>query len=249
MARFILVHGAWHGAWCWSRLETLLQRQGHSAEAIDLPGVGEAAAALGGIGLADCARAIVEAIGNEPVWLVGHSLGGAAIAAAAAMRPDRVEALVYVAASAPLAGESHLQALGLGPAGAAVPKMIVDAERGVAALSRSDRIAAFYSACPDGLAGWAADRCATWQALGPAAEPLPRDPPADLARFYVQCARDETIPLETQAAMSARLALAGCATLDTDHSPFLSNPAALAEAIAEFEGSLSATRRARSSPG
>lgn len=238
MARFLLVHGAWHGAWCWSRLQEWLQRQGHAVETIDLPGVGEAPDALGVVGLDDCARAIAAAIGDEPAWLVGHSLGGAAITAAAAMRPEGVKALVYVAASAPLVDESHLQALGLGPAGAAVPRMIVDAERGVAALSRQDRIQAFYTRCPDDLAAWAADRCATWQALGPAVDPIPRDPPTSIARFYVQCAGDETIPLETQAAMCARLTLAGCAVLDTDHSPFLSDPSALAGALAEFARSL-----------
>lgn len=237
MARFLLVHGAWHGAWCWSRLGDLLERQGHVVEAVDLPGVGEAPDALGAVGLDDCARTITAAMGADPVWLVGHSLGGAAITAAAAMRPQGVEALVYVAASAPLAGETHLQALDLGPAGRAVPRMIIDAERGVAALNREDRIAAFYTRCPADLAAWAADHCATWQALGPAVDPLPCDPPAAIARFYVQSAGDETIPLETQAAMCARLTLAGRALLDAGHSPFLSAPDALAEVLAEFERS------------
>lgn len=237
MARFLLVHGAWHGAWCWSRLADLLERQGHAVEAIDLPGVGEAPDGLGAVGLDDCARAITAAIGADPVWLVGHSLGGAAITAAAAMRPQGIAALVYVAASAPLAGEAHLQALGLGPAGRAVPRMIVDAEQGVAALDREDRVLSFYTRCPADLAAWAADRCATWQALGPAVDPLLRDAPAEIARFYVQCAGDETIPLETQSAMSARLTLAGRAVLDADHSPFLSAPAALAEVLAGFERS------------
>lgn len=235
MARFLLVHGAWHGAWCWSRLGEHLQRGGHAVEAIDLPGVSEAHDAIGLVSLEDCARAITAVMGAGPVWLVGHSLGGAAMTAAAAMRPESVEALVYVAASVPLAGEAHLQALGLGPAGRAVPRMIVDAERSVAALDRAERLAAFYNVCPPDLAAWAADSCATWQALGPAVDPLPLDPPAEIARFYVQCRRDETIPLQTQAAMCARLAWTGLATLDTDHSPFLSDPFALAEVLAGFE--------------
>lgn len=234
MARFLLVHGAWHGAWCWSRLSEILQRRGHEVEAIDLPGVGEAPERVGVVSLDDCARAIVAAAGSQPAWLVGHSLGGAAITAAAAMRPELFQALVYVAASAPLAGETHLQTLSLGPPGRAVPRMAIDAERKVAGLERQDRLAAFYNRCSPSVAQEAVAAGATWQALGPAVDPLRADPPAEMARFYVRCSRDETIPLETQAAMCGRLAWADTATLDTDHSPFLSDPEGLATTLDRF---------------
>ena len=41
MSRFVLVHGAWHGAWCWEKVVPLLAARGHAARAIDLPGHGD----------------------------------------------------------------------------------------------------------------------------------------------------------------------------------------------------------------
>ena len=56
MATFILVHGAWHGAWCWRRIEPLLRARGHQVLAPDLPGHGDDPAAVGGQSLDDYAK-------------------------------------------------------------------------------------------------------------------------------------------------------------------------------------------------
>lgn len=233
MARFLLIHGAWHGAWCWARITKALQDRGHAVDAIDLPGVGEVAEALGEVTLEDCARAILSAI-SEPVWLVGHSLGGAAITAAAAMRPEAILGLIYVAASAPVAGESHLQALALGPAGNATPHMILDTALNVAGLGRSARLSAFYDRCAPADAEAAIAAGATWQSLRPATDVLAADPPQAMRRFYVQCDADRTIPRQTQETLAARVGCRQIIRLDADHSPFLSDPVGLAAALASF---------------
>src|SRR5215831_3503077 len=99
MARFVLVHGAWPGAWCWREVTPRMAARGHEAVAIDLPGHGEDHAPPEAVTLQDYADRIIEAVRakeDNPI-LVGHSSGGF-IGPAAEMAPDPIRALVYIAA-------------------------------------------------------------------------------------------------------------------------------------------------------
>src|SRR5262245_16608712 len=99
--RFILVHGGYHGAWCWEHLTPELERLGHSAVAVDLPGCGERLAEAATH--ASWRGALREVIDDGDV-LVGHSMGGFAISLAADEVPDRVARLVYLSAAVPVEG-------------------------------------------------------------------------------------------------------------------------------------------------
>ena len=96
MASFLLIHGSWHGAWCWERLLPPLRARGHTARAVDLPGHGEDRTPAWRIGLGSYARRIVDAAGalEVPPILVGHSMGGMAITQAAADAPTAFAGLV-----------------------------------------------------------------------------------------------------------------------------------------------------------
>ncbi|MEO8134932.1 MAG: alpha/beta hydrolase [Betaproteobacteria bacterium] len=112
--QFVLVHGAWHGAWCWSRVLPLLRAQGHVAHAAMLTGTGERAHLLRpGIHLAthvDDVVALIRCEELDDVVLVGHSYGGVVITGVADVltrtRPGPLHHLVYLDASAPRSGES-----------------------------------------------------------------------------------------------------------------------------------------------
>ena len=108
MATFVLVHGAFHGAWCWTKLVPELERRGHRAVAFDLPGSGEDKTPIEQVTLDGYIVRVSEVILRqpEPVILVGHSLGGISITAAAEHMPDRVRKLVYLCAFILRDGES-----------------------------------------------------------------------------------------------------------------------------------------------
>ena len=110
MADFVLVHGAWHGAWCWSRVLPGLWRAAHRAFAVTLTGVGERAHLYSpAITLHTHIQDVVNTIHAEEldnVFLVGHSYGGIVITGVADALSDRIAHMVYVDAVTPHPGES-----------------------------------------------------------------------------------------------------------------------------------------------
>ena len=110
MADYVLVPGAWHGAWCWKKLLPGLWQAGHRAFPVCLSGVGERAHQPSrDIRLkthADDVAAVIEAEDLQGAILVGHSYAGMVITAVADRLPQRIGRLVYLDAVVPLPGES-----------------------------------------------------------------------------------------------------------------------------------------------
>lgn len=111
---YVLVHGAWHGAWCWRRVLPLLRAARHEAHAVTLSGVGDRAHLLPGVTGLDThiqdVLALIEAEELTSVALVGHSYGGMVITGVAdallSRAQQRLHSLVYVDAVVPHSGES-----------------------------------------------------------------------------------------------------------------------------------------------
>jgi pimeloyl-ACP methyl ester carboxylesterase len=110
MANFVLVHGAWHGAWCWRHVTESLIRAGHRAHAVTLTGLGERAHLLSPlITLETHITDVIQAIEAEEmaeVVLAVHSYAGMLGTAVADRMPGRLAHLVYVDAVVPRPGES-----------------------------------------------------------------------------------------------------------------------------------------------
>jgi pimeloyl-ACP methyl ester carboxylesterase len=110
MANFVLVHGAWHGAWCWQRVVARLAAQGHRVHAVTLTGVGERVHLMSPLitletHIADVANTIAfEEL--QDVVLAVHSYAGMIGTAIADRMPQRLRHLVYVDAVVPKPGES-----------------------------------------------------------------------------------------------------------------------------------------------
>ncbi|ORB56331.1 hypothetical protein BST43_14485 [Mycobacteroides saopaulense] len=100
MTTYVLVHGAFHGGWCWERLTPVLEAAGHNVYAPSLTGLGERASELGPqVGLDVHVNDIVGLITDEDltdVVLVGHSYAGIVVTAVADQIPSRIGLLVYL---------------------------------------------------------------------------------------------------------------------------------------------------------
>lgn len=232
MARFMLVHGAWHGAWCWATTEAELRRRGHETVAFDLPGHGAEAHRGGAVTMDDYVHRVVQALdaADGPVVLVGHSMGGMPVSAAADQRPDKVARLVYLCAFAPRDGESLMAIEGRNPRSTIPPALVVDAPAGVATIPE-DRLKELFYGAVEGDISAIAGRL-TPQPLAPFEGAVTLGAGyAGVPRSYVACLDDGAISIELQRDMIAAAGIDHVIEMDTDHSPFLSDVPGLADAL------------------
>ncbi len=94
---FVLIHGAWHGGWCWEGVIKALEEAGHTAEAPTLPGQNPGDD-RSQVTLASCVEKIVETLKRQPrpVVLVGHSSAGFLLQSAAPQAPEKIERLIFL---------------------------------------------------------------------------------------------------------------------------------------------------------
>jgi pimeloyl-ACP methyl ester carboxylesterase len=234
MATFILLHGAWHGAWCWERVEPLLKAQGHQVLTPDLPGTGSDAAPHEQVTLQSWVAFLVGIIEkqSEQVVLVGHSRAGIVITQVAEHCPELIKGLVYVAAFLPQNQES-LVSIYL-PYFASKGLVLnfhprVSADGLSSTVRYSDIGNIFYNTTPE---GWA-ERAASLVGLESIVThetpvSITKDHYGKVPRVYIECLQDRVIPIDLQRKMVSKMPCQAVFTMDTDHSPFYSVPDLLA---------------------
>ena len=272
MRSVILVHGFWHGSWCWSPVSELLAARSIPSVAVDLAGHGlrssspasrwarpfDSAAFATEIApsaevtATSAAAVLVEQIrrigGGEQCVVVAHSMGGVVATAAAEQAPELFAHLMYVAAFAPISGLAAADYLATPDGeGTLVPGLLVADPAVVGALRidagdpvrQAEIRETFYQdvdlataaaatglLTPDGPAGVTGERFAvTPERYGA------------VPHSYVVCAKDNAVPVRLQRRFVREMdeISAGptrVTELDSSHSPFLSCPADLVEAVA-----------------
>jgi pimeloyl-ACP methyl ester carboxylesterase len=227
MAAVVLVHGAWHGAWCWDRVVPGLAGQGIRTVAIDLPGHGADSGPLVDLhGDAARVREVLDDVG-EPVVLVGHSYGGAVITEAG--EHPMVDHLVYISAFALDADESCISAAVSGSEAVGIswegrPNLaegFVSGPDETITLDPTIAAACLYNDCDDVSIAWALLR------LGPHPLANLQQEPTEVAwrtkpSTYVVCTEDLVIHPDLQRVLTRRCT--SSAEWPTSHSPFLSRP-------------------------
>jgi pimeloyl-ACP methyl ester carboxylesterase len=241
MATILLVHGAWHGSWCWAKIVSLLQRDGFNAVTLDLPGRAGDVTAIENLTLERYAQAVchVARVQKEPVVVVGHSLGGVVITQAAEYEPQRFAKLVYLCAFLPQNGQS-LRTLAQTEAGLVMPNVRPDTPKGYFSFREDAPLREiFYHDCSEEDARRAAMMLVP-EPMAPSATPVSVTEQrfGRVPRAYIECRQDRAIPPSLQRKMNEAVPCREMFSLDTSHSPFLSAPRELAQMIAAVsEGS------------
>lgn len=239
MAEFLLIHGSCHGAWCWHRVIPALAVLGHQAQAIDLPGHGRDRTPAEAVTLDSYAEAIQSALAG-PTIVVGHSMAGYPITAAAERDPARIRALVYLCAYAPVDGLSLADMRRAGPRQPLAPAIRVDAGRVTFSFDPAMADDLFYHDC-DAEARALAALCLCPQPILPQETPLRLTARSQsLPRHYIRCTEDRAIPPEYQEVMAAGFDPGCVTTLPASHSPFFAMPAALAARLDQIARALPA---------
>jgi pimeloyl-ACP methyl ester carboxylesterase len=236
LARFVLVHGAFAGGWCWDAVIEPLEAAGHSVSAPDLPGSGDDHTPVDAVTLSLYADHVCAELARtaEPAILVGHSMGGVVITQAAARCRERVSLLVYVAAFLPRDGQSLIDLTRL-PEGAedqVQANLTIEGDPPVGALSERAQAHALFNCATNRQLRWALERTRP-QPLAPFLAPVELDgrDVAATERVYIRCTKDHAIPPALQARMVAERPCVELHEIDTDHSPFISRPAELARLL------------------
>jgi pimeloyl-ACP methyl ester carboxylesterase len=234
MATFVLVHGAWHGGWCWYKLVTRLEARGHRVLAPDLPGHGVDRSLARAATYSDYVSRITDILDAEsdPVVLVGHSMGGAIVTGAAEALPEKVQQLVYLCAFLAPSGLSMFEGAAAGRSAAAAE--IVPAADGQSTLFKPDALRSFlYADCPDEDIALAR-LCLAPQSIEPMTAPIVWTPEraGRIPRTYIACSEDRIKGgIEEQRAAIEQLPGTEFIALNASHSPFFSIPDELADTL------------------
>ena len=223
-ATFVLVHGAWLGGWCWHGVADTLRAEGHVVHTPTLTGCSEAAQERPpGVDLSthlNDVSCLVDDQDLQGVRLVGHSYAGAVVRGVAALRPERLAAVVYLDAFTPGPGESVLDLAAWADAARQVAQGQGDGWR--------------MPPPPPALLGLAADDPAlarlTAFPMAAFAQPQPAIESPGVPRAYVRCAAN---PDPTLKAIAARAQTAGWTyrEIAAPHCAMLTHPTAVAAVL------------------
>ncbi|MBO9465505.1 alpha/beta fold hydrolase [Tropicibacter sp. R15_0] len=226
MARFVLIHGSCHGAWCWRDVIPELHALGHEAKAIDLPSHGADTTPAADVTLDLYARAILAAL-DAPSIVVGHSMAGFPISRAAELDPSHITRLVYLCSYIPWPGLGLADQRRKAPRQPLAEAFQVAPDRITMGFDPSMAQDKFYHDCPEAVEYALQNLCP--QPI------LPQETPAELganyasvARSYITCDDDQAIPPEFQHEMATALPESDRYSLPSSHSPFFSMPDRLA---------------------
>lgn len=234
---YVLVHGAFMGAWGWDDTAQALKDQGAQVRVVELPAHGQDQTAVSGATLdayVDAVGAAVDAAGGK-VTLVGHSMAGMVISQYAERNPTKVSRLVYLAAYLPKNDQS-LTDLAYTDSGSHLgPALEINGQAGTGHLPSAQLQDIFCADCTSA-------QVTTIQAkyrdepLAPMGTKVQLTEAAfgKVPKFYVFTTQDNAVSYGLQQSMTAGVTLAGSATLESSHSPFLSKNADLVKALQGF---------------
>jgi pimeloyl-ACP methyl ester carboxylesterase len=232
----ILVHGAYHTGKCWDLVVPQLGERGIEAYPITLSGHRGTSKIPSEVTMQDYGDDVIsvaERIGR-PCLLLGHSMGGKVISAAGERRPELFSALIFLTAFVMRYGPSpESPAALITPAIAEAMANVQHLGDGSVLFPEDRANDIFYNTCTPEAQAFAHTRLSP-QPLAAMYEPIETSKArlGSIPKHYIECLQDNAVTVEGQRVQQTLIEFRSVHTLDTDHSPFYCQPAALADAIA-----------------
>lgn len=235
MSHYILVHGAWEGAWSWENTAPELQKQGHTITAIDLAGSIGNRQEISEISMAGYIKTVADTIFalDHKVVLVGHSMAGAIISQVAELMPNKIQRLIYIAAFLLKNGDSVLEAMQRDLDGEFLPKLVFSEDQSYAEVPEPVlRKIAFHDVAENDIAS-ALPRMADKQATEPfmSKVTLSTERFGQVPKTFIRTTIDKITSPALQDEMIKNWDVEKVEILPSGHFPTLSMPKRLAAAM------------------
>jgi hypothetical protein len=237
MKTFILIHGSWHSAWNWHRVVPLIEKVGHKAIAIDLPGMGRDKTPIQEVKLKTTVEKLCALIDSIPgkVILVGHSKNGIMISQAAEYCPDKIEKLVYLAAYLIPNGKTQREYSIQDTEGLLKPYVTQHPETESHTLQPEIYKEGLYHDCDDTITE-TAKVLLSHEPVESGITPLELSEEnfGRVSKVYIECTEDRAVTPFIQQKMYTETPCEKVYQLATSHSPFFSKPAALVNILLDL---------------
>lgn len=236
----VLVHGAWQASYVWDQTEIDLKAAGYTVSVVKLPGHGDDTTPAYQVSFQTYVDEVKKAINayNEPVILIGHSLGGAVITQTAAEVPQKIKKLVYVAGFIPQSGKSVLDYSQMDTASLLPPSLQLSEDQTLAGIVNPE------VNLPKIFAQDATDAQKQFLVSKYKAEPtIPLGTPLTYKteeynsvgqKYYIFTTADNTITYNFQQKMAKNAGITNTYTINSGHSPFVSKSAELTKLLKEI---------------
>jgi len=238
MKRFLLLHGSWHGAWCWFKVAPRLRAHGEVV-VLDLPGRGRVPAWAPTVTLGRMVRALRPSLeGPERATVVAHSRYGALATALAEAYPERVERVIYVASYALPSGHRVVDHFARDVRAFIRPFVRVSRLGGWDELDRRAWVEGLYADCsPDDVALASSLLCREPSLPALARVRTTGERFGRVAKGYVRLSEDRAVSPDAQDAMIAAAGIERVESVAASHSAYFSRPDELTRAILALGGS------------
>lgn len=228
---FVLLHGAWHGNWCWKYVTPLLTQQGHEVIAPNLPGhensINFKNNYFKNINLNTYVNFVINIIKSQkkPVILVGHSMAGVVISEVAEQIPDVIEKLVYISAFIPSNKSSLLLEARKSRFSALATETLINENTGEIIIKNKENMRElFYHCCHKTDANEAINLLQSQEPFIPFVNRVKFSKKFEtVKKLYIECMYDKIIKIEDQRRMQTHIT-GDVMSLYADHAPFFSMP-------------------------
>ena len=243
---YVLVHGAWHGAWCWYKVVPLLEAKGNKVIAMDLPGHGQDKTIVGDVQLSDYVDKVVGVVRSlkGPVILVGHSMAGVVIAQAAeGLGKEKVEQLIFLDAFMPSDGESvfslaekagraNAKLSDAKPGISLTESLIFSSDQKTSKIKPENAVELFYHDCSAEDIAFAQKNLG-WQSMACLATPVKVTVGryGAIPKVYILCTAAKDLD---KSSLVNNVPSQKVSKLQSSHSPFFSMPEALVKILDEI---------------
>jgi pimeloyl-ACP methyl ester carboxylesterase len=237
----ILVHGALFTSSSWIAVQSYLQENGYNVVTMDVPGRADDGEISYFVTLSKAVDKLCKVVSaqSEPVVLVGHSQGGAIITQALDRCADKIKALVYVAAVAPLNGEAVFDALSQEDNDNFGQCATLDKMNDVYNINYNGPIREMFmaDASPEQVKWSINNMVPEPSRIGDATLYYPEKIFRAMPKYYIETTNDKIISLATQKKIEANIKPDKVYSIISSHSPFLTHPRWLSTYLIEIANS------------